>query len=99
MVPVRHASKIEPKYGMLVRFKVRGTQYANSERTVPYFHPCLLLSSACFSEGKLRVFEAARSHRVAQDNFDDMPSTSSKQISCRLTNIFNLIFIFLVFRF
>ena len=33
------------------------------------------LLTACFSEGKLRLFEM---QRVAQDDFDDMPTTFSR---------------------
>ena len=48
------------------------------------------LPTACFCEGRLRLFEMEKG---AQDDFDDMPSTVSKYISCRPTNIFNLSFI------
>ena len=38
---VRYALKIEVRYAGIVRFKMRGTKYANSKRTVPYCHSCL----------------------------------------------------------
>ena len=36
---VRFKNCTEVRYAGTVRFKVRGTQYAKSKRTVPYCHP------------------------------------------------------------
>ena len=38
---VRFKNSAEVRYAGTVRLKVRGTYYTNSERTVPYCHPCM----------------------------------------------------------
>ena len=37
---VRFKNLTEVRYAGTVRLKAQGTQYANSERTVPYCHSC-----------------------------------------------------------
>ena len=40
---VRFKNWTEVRYVGTIRFKVRGKSYTNSERIVPYCHPCLQL--------------------------------------------------------